>query len=342
MRSASALIANLLATVPLALSRTRIWLAAPLIVFGVLLAIGDPESTLTIAAVLGLMIALYLFAVQYRWRWSALLAFPFLVNAIEPYGGDAPGFPGVLLLALVIAALALGESQRERGEAVAERDESRRAMAESLQQQAEMTERARIARELHDVVAHHVTAIAVQAETARLTTEGMPEEGKVQLEAIGDTARDALGEMRRVLGVLRSDEGTEADREPQPGLARLDELVDTARATGTNVRVTQSGTPVQLPQGVDLCAYRILQEALTNARRHAPGATVDVEIAFSDDTLRLRVRDDGPGAAAGQVDGHGLLGMRERAIMVGGTLTVGPAEQGGFEVAAELPIPGSS
>ena len=148
--------------------------------------------------------------------------------------------------------------------------------------------------------------------------------------------------MRRVLGVLRSDEGTEADREPQPGLARLDELVDTARATGTNVRVTQSGTPVQLPQGVDLCAYRILQEALTNARRHAPGATVDVEIAFSDDTLRLRVRDDGPGAAAGQVDGHGLLGMRERAIMVGGTLTVGPAEQGGFEVAAELPIPGSS
>ena len=335
----SALIANLLATVPLALSRTRIWLAAPVIVFGVLLAIGDPESTLTIAAVLALVIALYLFAVQYRWRWSALLAFPFLVNAIEPLGGDAPGFPGVLLLALVIAALALGESQRERGEAVAERDESRRAMAQSLQQQAEMTERARIARELHDVVAHHVTAIAVQAETARLTTEGMPEEGKVQLEAIGDTARDALGEMRRVLGVLRSDEGTEADRAPQPGLARMDELVDTARATGTNVRLTQSGTPVQLPQGVDLCAYRILQEALTNARRHAPGATVDVEIEFSDDTLRLRVRDDGPGPTAEQVDGHGLLGMRERAIMVGGTLTVGPADGGGFEVSAELPIP---
>ena len=338
----SALIANLLATVPLALSRSRIWLAAPVIVFGVLLAIGDPESTLTIAAVIALVIALYLFAVQYRWRWSALLAFPFLVNAIEPLGGDAPGFPGVLLLALVIAALALGESQRERGEAVAERDESRRVMAESLQQQAQMTERARIARELHDVVAHHVTAIAVQAETARLTTDGMPEEGKAQLEAIGDTARDALGEMRRVLGVLRSDEGAEADRAPQPGLARMDELVDTARTSGTNVRLTQSGTVVQLPQGVDLCAYRILQEALTNARRHAPGATVDVEIEFADDTLRLRVRDDGPGASAEQVDGHGLLGMRERAIMVGGTLTVGPAEGGGFEVSAELPTPGSS
>ena len=338
----SAMVANLLATVPLALSRSRIWLAAPVIVFGVLLAIGDPESTLTIAAVLALMIALYLFAVQYRWRWSALLAFPFLVNAIEPLGGDAPGFPGVLLLALVIAALALGESQRERGAAVAERDESRRVMAESLQQQAQMTERARIARELHDVVAHHVTAIAVQAETARLTTEGMPDEGKARLEAIGDTARDALGEMRRVLGVLRSDEDTEADRAPQPGLARMDELVATARTSGTNVRLTQSGTVVQLPQGVDLCAYRILQEALTNARRHAPGATVDVEIEFSEDTLRLRVRDDGPGASAEQVDGHGLLGMRERAIMVGGTLTVGPAEGGGFEVSAELPIPGSS
>jgi signal transduction histidine kinase len=338
----SALIANLLATVPLALSRTRIWLAAPLIVFGVLLAIGDPESTLTIAAVLALVIALYLFAVQYRWRWSALLAFPFLVNAIEPFGGDAPGFPGVLLLALVIAALALGESQRERGEAVAERDESRRAMAESMQQQAEMTERARIARELHDVVAHHVSAIAVQAETARLTTEGLPEQGKAQLEAIGDTARDALGEMRRVLGVLRSDEEQGADREPQPGLARLDELVDTARARGTNVRLTLSGLAVPLPQGVDLCAYRILQEALTNARRHAPGATVDVEIEFSEDTLRLRVRDDGPGTSQEPADGHGLLGMRERAIMVGGTLTVGPAAQGGFEVVAELPIPRSS
>jgi signal transduction histidine kinase len=338
----SALIANLLATVPLALSRTRIWLAAPLIVFGVLLAIGDPESTLTIAAVLALVIALYLFAVQYRWRWSALLAFPFLVNAIEPFGGDAPGFPGVLLLALVIAALALGESQRERGEAVAERDESRRAMAESMQQQAEMTERARIARELHDVVAHHVSAIAVQAETARLTTEGLPEQGKAQLEAIGDTARDALGEMRRVLGVLRSDEEQGADREPQPGLARLDELVDTARASGTNVRLTLSGLAVPLPQGVDLCAYRILQEALTNARRHAPGATVDVEIEFSEDTLRLRVRDDGPGTSQEPADGHGLLGMRERAIMVGGTLTVGPPAQGGFEVAAELPIPRSS
>ena len=101
-----------------------------------------------------------------------------------------------------------------------------------------MTERARIARELHDVVAHHVTAIAVQADTARLTTEGMPDEGKAQLEAIGETARDALGEMRRVLGVLRSDDDTEAaDREPQPGLARLDELVDPARPTGTNVRL---------------------------------------------------------------------------------------------------------
>ena len=336
----SALIANLIATVPLAFSRTRIWLVAPMIVFGVLLAIGDPESTLTIAALLALVIALYLFAVQYRWRWSALLAFPFLVNAIEPLGGDDPGFPGVLLLALVIAALALGESQRERGEAVAERDESRRVMAESLQQQAEMTERARIARELHDVVAHHVSAIAVQAETARLTTEGMPDEGKAQLEAIGDTARDALGEMRRVLGVLRSDEETEADRAPQPGLARLDELVDTARASGTNVRLTLSGRAAPLPQGVDLCAYRILQEALTNARRHAPGATVDVEIVYDDETLRLRVRDDGPGPSSEPADGHGLLGMRERAIMVGGTLTVGPPEGGGFEVAAELPIPG--
>jgi signal transduction histidine kinase len=233
----------------------------------------------------------------------------------------------------------LGDSRRQRGEAIAERDESLRAMADSLQDQAAMGERARIARDLHDVVSHHVSAIAVQAESARLTIEGMPDEGKAHLESIGQTARDALGEMRRLLGVLRTDVDGEAERAPQPGLARLDELVETARAAGSDVQLTVQGDGAPLPPGVDLCAYRILQEALTNARRHAPGARVEVEIGYQADTLRLRVRDKGPGPGEAELDGHGLVGMRERVLMVGGTLSIGPAEGGGFAVEAELPLP---
>jgi signal transduction histidine kinase len=335
----TAMIANLLATLPLALARRRPAWAAGAVVFGVILAVSAEDSALTIAAVFGLVTVLYVFASTYRRRWSVLVALPFLLNAIVPFSGDSPTFSNVLLLMLVVAAEALGDSRRQRGEAIAERDETRRAMDDTLQDQAAMGERARIARDLHDVVAHHVSAIAVQAETARLTTEGLPEEGRAHFEAIGNTARDALGEMRRLLGVLREDANGNADRDPQPGLGRLNELVDTARSAGTPVRLTLQGQAVPLPAGVDLCAYRILQEALTNARRHAPGAEVEVELGYEPNELRLRVRDHGPGATQPDVDGHGLLGMRERAIMVGGTLTAGPADGGGFVVEAELPIP---
>jgi signal transduction histidine kinase len=201
-----------------------------------------------------------------------------------------------------------------------------------------MEERARIARELHDVVAHHVSMVAVQAETARLTTPGMPEEDQERLLAIGDTAREALTEMRRLLGVLRADADGDAERAPQPGLGHLTELLEDARAAGTSVRLTVSGAVAPLPAGVDLTAYRIVQEALTNARRHAPGAAVEVELRFAADALRLRVRDDGPGPGEGEPRGHGLLGMRERAASVGGTREVGRAGEGGFAVEAELPL----
>lgn len=337
-----AMVANLLATLPLALARRWPSWATGTIVFGALLAIATDGSTLTIAALLGLVIALYLFASRYGRRWSALPALPFVLNAIVPFSGDDAGLSGVLLLMVVVAALALGDSRRQRGEALAERDETRQAMVDTLQDQAAMGERARIARDLHDVVAHHVSAIAVQAESARLTTEGLPEEGKAHFAAIGQTARDALTEMRRLLGVLREDANAEATRDPQPSLARLNELVETARAAGTPVALTLEGAVTPLPTGVDLCAYRILQEALTNVRRHAPGSAVDVQVRYESDELQLRVRDHGPGAESPDPDGHGLLGMRERAIMVGGTLTAGPAEGGGFVVEAALPIAGAA
>jgi signal transduction histidine kinase len=202
-------------------------------------------------------------------------------------------------------------------------------------------ERARIARELHDVVAHHITMIALQAEAARLATAGLPPEGARRLTAIGDTARTALTEMRRLLGVLREDvDGPETLR-PQPGLRQLTSLLDEVRdaATGGGVRLIVSGSVEPLDPGIELTAYRIVQEALTNARRHAPGAAVDVELHYSGDDLVVRVYDNGPGPPPSEgLNGHGLAGMRERAAMAGGRVTAGAAPGAGFVVEAVLPV----
>ena len=141
------------------------------------------------------------------------------------------------------------------------------------------------------------------------------------------------------MGVLREDTGGEADRAPQPGLGELDNLIDKAQATGTPVRLIRQGKVARLPLSIDLAAYRIVQEALTNARRHAPGADVDVELSYRDEALHLRIRDYGPGPPGGApVEGHGLMGMRERATLAGGTFSSGEAEGGGFEVTVTLPI----
>ena len=325
----AAMIGNLLATLPIALARQRLGWAAGAIVTGVVIALSGSESVLSVAAVISVAAAAYLVAARYGRRWSAVFTLPFLVNVIAPFTTNGARFPAMLLLVVIVAALAVGDARRQRGQAVAERDEAQR-------DQALMEERARIARELHDIVAHHVSMIAVQAETARLTTPDMPEEGKRRLEAIGNTARDSLNELRNLLGLLREDAGAGVERAPQPGLADLEALVDDARDAGTPVRLTRAGRAVPLMPGVDLTAYRILQEALTNARRHAPGADVELELRYENATLHLEVRDNGPGAPA-QANGHGLAGMRERAEMVGGTLDAGPAPEGGFAVRAELP-----
>ena len=155
-----------------------------------------------------------------------------------------------------------------------------------------------------------------------------------------DTARAALIEMRRLLGVLREDtDGSAVALRPQPGLGQLNDLLDEARdATGSGTRLILTGRPVILDPGVELAAYRIVQEALTNCRRHAPGAAVDVELAYRPTELRILIRDDGPGGGAtGGAVGHGLLGMRERASAVGGRLRSGPGRSGGFLVEAVLP-----
>jgi signal transduction histidine kinase len=283
-------------------------------------------DTLTVAGLLTQLVVLYRLA----FVWAPALAVPFVVLAlIHPSAGT------VLLAALVPAAALTGIARRARDEALVHRA-ARQAVADTLVEHTALGERARIARELHDVVAHHISVIAVQAETARLTTPGMPPAGARRLSEIGDTARAGLTEMRRLLGVLRAD-GV-AERHPQPGLQQLNELLDEARhAGGAGTRLIISGPPVTLDPGVELAAYRIVQEALTNARRHAPGAAVDVELHYTDDTLRLRIRDNGPGPATTAPTGHGLPGMRARATAVGGLLRTGSTAVGGFLVEATLP-----
>jgi signal transduction histidine kinase len=316
---------------------------------------------LTLAGAAAELIAVYRFGRGGAWRggsaadgvrgdgaqYAALgLTVPFLVLAVVT--GAAAGTETwvltVVLAALIPAAAWAGVARRWRAEALLH-TAAAQAIAGTLVEHTARGERARIARELHDVVAHHISMIAVQAETARLTTPGMPAAGAQRLSEIGDTARAGLTEMRRLLGVLREDAQAEAaDRHPQPGLEQLPGLVDEAReSSGAGCRIIISGAPVTVDPGVGLAAYRIVQEALTNARRHAPGAAVDVELRYGDGELRLVIRDNGPGpqrtAPAG---GHGLHGMRERAAAVGGELRAGAATVGGFLVEARLPGAGET
>ena len=313
-------------------------------------------QTLTVAGLAALLIALYRLGRSGASRsqgprndapWDAAqflapaLAVPFLVLALaDPRAGEE-GVLVVLLAALAPAAALTGMAQRARSEALVHR-QARQDIAGTLVEHTARGERARIARELHNVVAHHISMIAVQAETARLATPGMPAAGAQRLLQIGDTARAGLTEMRRLLGVLREDAQADlgqlgADRHPQPGLQQLNELLDEARdASGAAARLIVRGPPTTLDPGVELAAYRIVQEALTNARRHAPGAAVDVELHYADDALRLRIRDNGPGPRDGAT-GHGLTGMRERAAAAGGELRTGAAHGGGFLIDALLP-----
>ncbi len=304
-------------------------------------------GSLTIAAVTAQVMVMY-------WRgrggWQVLaacLALPFLglaiafvaLSAAGP-GGSAAAILAVLLAVLGPAAAWAGAARRASSEA-AQHQAARQVIAGSLVEHTARGERARVSRELHDVVAHHISMIAVQAETARLTTAGLPAVGAQRLLAIGETARAALTEMRRLLGVLRGDtrDGA-AVRQPQPGLLQLNELLDEARdASGSGIRLIVRGPVTTIDPGVELAAYRIIQEALTNSRRHAAGAAVDVELHYAADAPRLRVRDNGPGppSTVPPSGGHGLLGMRERAAAVGGELRTGAANGEGFVVEATLP-----
>ena len=211
-------------------------------------------------------------------------------------------------------------------------------MAESTRARTAMEERARIARELHDIVAHHLSVITIASEAARLTSPALS--GR-SWPVRGDRLHRPGGPGRNPPAARRSSRGQRTRSRPYTtARTRRTRRPDRQgrEATGTSIPLVREGTVVGLPLGVDLAAYRIVQEALTNARRHAPGATVDVKVSYREHALHLHIRDDGPGTANGApVEGHGLMGMRERATLAGGTFCIGPAEGGGFEVLATLP-----
>jgi signal transduction histidine kinase len=214
-----------------------------------------------------------------------------------------------------------------------------------MRQEVLAAERARIARELHDIVAHSVAVMVIQLGAARLRLPDGPAAAEPPLLAAEDVGRQALAELRRLLEVLRAGELPAAPADaappspPQPGLPELDALVTNARATGLDVDVTVEGPPVDLPPGLDLTAYRIVQEALTNTMKHGSARCVRIALRYGDRSLRLEVVDDGRGMAIPNQRGQGLVGIRERVALFGGTADVGPSPTGGWRVAAELPLP---
>jgi signal transduction histidine kinase len=279
-------------------------------------------------------LCLYAVAVRCRPRVVAAAAVVTVLGAALIIPGEMP-----VAVSLIAVPILLGVVVRVRRSGARQLEEQERRHSG---ERALLEERQRIARELHDVVAHHMSVIAIQAEAAPYKTADPPAELVESFGEIRASALAGLGELRRVLGVLRT--GV-AGTTPPPGLADLDALVDSARSGGVSVTVACSGEPVApLPEGVDLSAYRIVQEALSNAMRHAPGSQVRVSVEYRGDGVAIEVRNDavasvlvGSGArdAGG---GHGLVGMRERATMLGGSLEAGPTEDRGFLVSAVLPV----
>jgi signal transduction histidine kinase len=226
-----------------------------------------------------------------------------------------------------VAAWLWGDASRARD---LERDQQTR--------QAAIDERARIARELHDMVTHNVSVMVVQAAAGNEVLDSHPEQARAAFRAVEDTGRRALGELRRLLDVVAEQDGTAYD--PQPGLDRIGALVESVRSTGLGVELTVEGTPQKLSPAVELSAFRIVQESLTNTLKHARASRASVRVRYEPDALELEVADDGVGALSTE-GGRGLVGMRERVALFGGALDAGARPGGGFAVRARMPLEAS-
>ena len=314
----------------------------PLAVFAVVQAAAIGYVTLgywPVVCTFGSMLALYTVASVRPVRTA--LACAVCMTAMWAYAGvvsHTPSMASVLGQALLYCSvlvwfghLARRSAELTRRLRAEQAERARRAVAE---------ERGRIARELHDVVAHHMSVISVQAGLARFVFDSDPGKARGALGTIADTSGEALEELRRMLQVLREEDPGAPEGAPMPTLARLGDLVDRVRSGGLPVDLAVEGTERPLPPGVQLCAYRVVQEALTNVLKHAGRARARVELRYGTHDLTVRVTDDGEGVNPDRLStgaGHGLIGMRERAKLYGGTISVGPRAGGGYQVQLTLP-----
>jgi signal transduction histidine kinase len=273
---------------------------------------------------------------------GAATAVALLIPALAGRGVSSAGFAAAMYAAFVVA-WALGDNLRTRRAYLAEveaRSERVERDREERARRAVAAERARIARELHDVISHNVSVMVVQAAAGGDVFASHPERAREALGSIESIGREALVELRRLLGVVSPDAAAAgAGFSPQPGLAGLPELLEQVGAGGLRVELTVEGRPRDLPAGVDLSAFRIVQEALTNTLKHARASRADVSVRYRDSEVEVEVLDDGvAGGVAGGGGGRGIVGMRERAALVGGELSAGPHAAGGYGVRARMPL----
>ncbi len=282
------------------------------------------------------------FAPERRSVWVLGLAvLAISIDALIAGGHQASNLPATevfgLLVPYAVGRVVRARAARER--AYRERSERLDAGRDMTASTAAYEERTRIARELHDVIAHSVSVMVIQAGGARLVLSADPARAEASLRSVERAGRDALAEMRRLLGVLDAGRDSRA-LAPQPGLADIQDLLSRARASGLATELRVDGQPTPVSPALDLCAYRIVQEALTNAIKHAAPARADVRVSWGRESVELEISDDGrgPGAVTGAPSGHGLAGMRERVALHGGSIESRPGDSGGFIVRARLPL----
>jgi signal transduction histidine kinase len=334
----------ILATVVPLFARRRLPFAAPTavgIAIGVSSFVDRSFVHELIPPLAGFAAVFFVAMVRDRSQAIAGLAVGVGVIAVAAHNDPTGGAGNFVFVSVVVAIVwtvgfAIGRKFQEADEAKARAARAEREREERARR-AVSDERARIARELHDVVGHSVSVMTVQTSAVRRLLREHQEKEREALQVVEQTGREALAEMRRMVGVLRRPEEAPA-LAPQPSLQHLDRLVEHAREAGLPVELRLEGTPSPLPTGVDLTAYRLVQEGLTNALKHARAHQAEVLVRYGDGQVELTISDDGPGGGDGDKGGHGLVGMRERISVYGGDLEAGPRPEGGYRLRARLPI----
>jgi len=310
--------------------------------------LGIGFAPLPLAAMIALYTVMDRSSTRVRWAMGVLVLAGLVQGQATPGHTEPYDFFGAAAeLAAAGMAGIISRTRRAYLREAQARAEQAQAMRDREVALVAAQERARIARELHDVVAHHVSLIAVQSDAAATLLPGQPARAEKHVEVIGQTAREALGELRRILGVLRVPAGTAGiagrqppDTSPVPSVSRLDTVLDQVRRAGIAVDLRVEGRPARLAPGVDLTAYRVVQEALTNTVRHSGADKAAVTLRYEPGYVTVSVTDTGQGSAgAPGKEGFGLAGMAERVESCGGSLTAGPGQAGGFAVTARLPAP---